>query len=290
MRRLALACFGVFVLTPGVAAAQAQNPAAPPAANAAQAPRLVNMAPAPDYDYVQQAGSLAFDGQTMTLSNLAPATIYFSDRPYRISGQVDNATFATFWDTPNGQFVGDPPNAAITVMGANMQGKPPIVVELNSAELDGSDMIYGVRVLSGELPSSASNVALFVDRGERPRRFGSAGGVHRANVGRFNAGGYHPYHPYHPYRPYQHHPLPGPYCYHDPQAPECHRHPYRPYPPYHPYYPYYPGAFAAGAVTGAAIASANQPVYVYPIPVGPLPPNCYINSTHTEMICSVPLN
>ena len=78
--------------------------------------------------------------------------------------------------------------------------------------------------------------------------------------------------------PYPHHPVPGPYCYHAPQSPECH---------------YHPGAaYAAGVATGAAVASASRPppVYVYPIPSGQLPPNCYINSSHTEMICSVPIN
>lgn len=244
----------LLALAPGIAVAQ--TPPVP-----------VSIDPAPDFDYIQQAASMAFDGTTLTLSGLAPSTIYFSDRPYRETGQVDTATFLALWDK-DGSFAGDPPNAAVTALSApNAQ---PAVVELSSPELEGDDLKYSVKVLSGELPASASDIALFVDRGSRPRRTSYKGSV---------KGTYYPVQP-----------LPGPYCYHDPQAPECHYHPYHPY--YPPYRPYYPGAYAAGVATGAAIASANQPqpvYYIYPIPTGQLPPNCYINSTHTEMVCTVPL-
>jgi hypothetical protein len=243
----------LLALTPGLAAAQSPEP--------------VNIDPAPGFDYIQQAASMAFDGETLTLSGLAPSTIYFSDRPYRETGQVDTQSFLNLWDA-GGTFADDPPNAAITVLSS--PDAQPTVVELTTASLDGSDLKYGVKVISGDLPDSASDVAIFVDHGTRPRRTSHKGSV---------KGTYYPTHP-----------VPGPYCYHDPQAPECHYHPYHPY--YPPYRPYYPGAYAAGVATGAAIASSNQPqpvYYVYPIPQGQLPPNCYINSTHTEMICTVPL-
>lgn len=255
--RISLAV-GALVLALGPGAAVAQNPPVP-----------VSIEPAPGFDYIQQAASMTFDGETLTLSGLAPSTIYFSDRPYRETGQVDTATFLELW-ADGGTFADDPPNAAITVQSS--PDSQPAIVELTTASLDGSDLKYGVKVTSGDLPASASDIAIFIDHGTRPRRAHYAGGVR---------GTYYPAHP-----------LPGPYCYHDPQARECHYHPYHPYyPPYGPYY--HPGAaYAAGVATGAAIASANQPqpvYYVYPIPTGQLPPNCYINSTHTEMICKVPL-
>lgn len=221
----------------------------------------VNQPPpaAPSYEYVQQATSLQYDGETLTLQGVAPSTIFFSDHPYRLTGQVDIATFANLWSVPHGPFAQDPPNAAISVLGQT--GVSPAIVELTSAAADGASIKYGVKILSGEIPASAQNVALFVDHGPRP---------------------YYPYHP-----------VPGPYCYHAPQAPECHYRPYHPYHPYHPYYPYpyyHPGAaFAAGAVVGAAAASKPTTVYVYPLPSGPLPAQCHINSAHTRMICSVPL-
>ena len=173
-----------------------------------------------------------------------------------------------------------PPNAAISVLGETDEA--PAIVELTSAQMDGTSLKYGIKVLSGKLPESAQNVAVFVDHGPHPHGHPVSG--HQVR--------YYPYGPYHPYHPY--HPVPGPYCYHAPQDPECHYHPYHPYPPYPPYPPYYPGAaFATGAIVGAAAASANQQpqqVYIYPIPAsGVIPAHCYINSNHTRMICSVPL-
>ncbi|MEJ8571035.1 hypothetical protein [Microbaculum marinum] len=231
----------------------------------------------PTYEYIQQAASMSYDGQTLTLEGLAPATIFFSDRPYRLIGQVDTGTFASLWDEPDGTFRTDPPNAAVTVLGS--ADTEPAIVELTTATVEGSTVRYGVKVLSGELPDGGQDVAVFIDHGPGFAHFG--GGGYRP--------AYHPgYHPYHPYYPPYH---PG-------------YHPYHPYyPPYHPYYPppYYPhynsGAAVAagvGALAGAAIgaAAASQPtqVYTYPVPTGSVPANCYLNSSHTRMICSVPLS
>lgn len=237
-------------------------------------------APPPAYDFVQQAGEMTFDGSNLTLTDANTGVLFFSDRPYRLGGQVSNEDFAEYWQKPDG-FEGDPPNAVVSVLSEI--GKAPALVELTSARTDGSSVVYGVKVLRGELAESAKGVALFIDRSSRPPR-----GAHHGTTATAQGGvGFEPY---------------GPYCYHAPQDPRCRawHHPYHPYyppyPPYHPYPPYgpyyHPGAaYAAGVATGAAIANANKPpvYYYYPIPTGPLPANCWINSQHTQMVCSVPL-
>jgi F0F1-type ATP synthase membrane subunit c/vacuolar-type H+-ATPase subunit K len=233
--------------------------------------------PPPTYDFVQQAGEMKFDGKTMTLTGTDAGVLFFSDRPYRVGGQLSNKDFAGFWEVEDG-FKGDPPNAVVSILSET--GKVPALVELTSAKTEGSSMVYGVKVLRGELPESAKGVALFIDRSSRPHHHGATSTA-PGSVG---------------FEPY------GPYCYHAPQDPRCRawHHPYHPYhpyyppyyPPYPPYGPYYhPGAYAAGVATGAAIASAaRQPTYYYyPIPTGPLPPNCWINSQHTQMVCTVQL-
>lgn len=235
--------------------------------------------PPPTYDFVQQAGEMSFDGTSLTLTDANTGVLYFSDRPYRVGGQISNADFSGFWDTDDG-FKGNPPNAVVSVL--SQTDKAPALVELTSAKTDGSSVVYGVKVLRGELPDSAKGVALFIDRSARPHNR-----HHGKTATAPGSVGFEPY---------------GPYCYHSPQDPRCrawhhpyhpYYPPYRPYPPYPPYGPYYhPGAaYAAGVATGAAIANANQqPVYYYyPIPTGPLPPNCWINSQHTQMVCTVKL-
>ncbi|MEM8743023.1 MAG: hypothetical protein AAGF14_00135 [Pseudomonadota bacterium] len=275
-----LAAVGLLLIgTAGVSAQQTQEAAKP-------APAPVKLQTGPTYEYVQQAASMKFDGKTLTLSGVAPSTIFFSDAPYRLAGAVDLKTFTGLWDG-NGPFAGSPPNAALSVLGKT--GEAPAVIELTSAKADGNGITYGVKTISGKLPESAENVSLFIDH---------VHGYIGPRAGAFRIGNTHVGYVRHPYHPY--HPLPGPYCYHAPQAPECHYlHPYHPIHPYYPYYrpyyhPYHPaavaGAAAAGAAVGAAVASQPQPVtYVYPIPTGPLPANCYINSSHTRMICSVPI-
>lgn len=236
--------------------------------------------PPPTYDFVQQAGEMSYDGTSLTLSDANTGVLFFSDRPYRVGGQISNADFADYWNSDDG-FKGDPPNAVVSVLSET--GKAPALVELTSAKSDGSSMVYGVTVLRGDLPETAKGVALFIDRSARQphHHHGRATATAPGSVG---------------FEPY------GPYCYHAPQDPRCRawHHPYHPYhpyyPPYRPYYPpygpyYHPGAYAAGVATGAAIANAaNQPTYYYyPIPTGPLPPNCWINSQHTQMVCTVKL-
>ncbi|WP_156958969.1 hypothetical protein [Labrenzia sp. DG1229] len=254
----------------GIGVVQAQN--AQPAA--------ADPTPPPTYDFVQQAGEMSYDGSSLTLSDANTGVLFFSDRPYRVGGQISNSDFAGYWDADNG-FKGDPPNAVVSVLSKT--DKAPALVELTSAKMEGSSVVYGVKVLRGDLPESAKGVALFIDRSARQPhlRHGQTTAKAPGSVG---------------FEPY------GPYCYHAPQDPRCRawHHPYHPYhpyyPPYHPYYPphgpyYHPGAYAAGVATGAAIANASkQPTYYYyPIPTGALPPNCWINSQHTQMVCTVPL-
>lgn len=236
--------------------------------------------PPPAYDFVQQAGSMNYDGGEITLRDASAGVIYFSERPYRIGGQLSNADFASFWDSDQG-FKLDPPNAVVSIL--ENVGQAPAVVELTSARMDGEDIVYGVTVLRGDLPESANGVALFIDRAELLHRNAQAA-PHQAGAAPpppHGGAGFNPY---------------GPYCYHAPQDPRCQAwhhpyHPYHPYPPPHgPYY--HPGAaYAAGVATGAAIANSNQPpvYYYYPLPTGPMPANCWINSQHTQMVCSVPL-
>ncbi|MTH97671.1 hypothetical protein [Roseibium sp. RKSG952] len=297
MKSLTVLCIAAGVgFLPSLAAAQETVPA-----NA-------NPTPPPTYDYVQQAAGMTYDGQSsMTLTGAAPTILYFSDRPYRVAGQLSKEAFADFWTAPEG-FGDQPPNAVVSILGQT--DKAPAFIELMSSKVDGENVSYTMRVLRGELPASAQNIALFIDQGPGPSGGHGGGGESRGGAESHHHGGHphnQPVHHAHPYphthaAPYYHHqgyhgfwPY-GPYCAHAPQDPQCRawHQPYHPYHPYNPYYPryYYPGAaYAAGVATGAAVAHSAQPTYYYyPLPNGPLPQNCYVNSTHTQMVCTVPLN
>lgn len=114
------------------------------------------------YLFVQQAGSLTYADGKLTLADLSPSTLFFTDRPERKAGNMTNEAFAALWSEDSGNgFKTDPPNAAITIAGS--ETVDPVVVELLSAEMSGSDLTYSVRAVSGELPADAKDVALFVD-------------------------------------------------------------------------------------------------------------------------------
>lgn len=127
---------------------------------AAEEPKTETAAPV-ELMFVQQAAGMKYDGKTLTLEGIAPATIFFSDRPQRISGHLTRAQFVDLWNKTKDSFAADPPNAALSIV--TDKEAPPVVVELTSIAEAGDSLSYGVRVLEGTLPESAGAVALFID-------------------------------------------------------------------------------------------------------------------------------
>ncbi|WP_244327790.1 hypothetical protein [Roseibium sp. RKSG952] len=236
MKKIAVICMAaVLGLAPVVANAQAV-PAAPTGADGT---------PAPSYDYVQQASGMTFDGNsTLTLTGAAPNVSYFSNRPYRVSGKVNEADFVKMWQAPAG-FKNDPPNAALSVPGNS--GQSPAVLELLSSKVDGSNVVYKVKVVDGNVPSSAKNVSMFVDQGFQPVP------THIIRQGPP---------PHGPGRG----PGPGPNAGAAVAAGIA--------------------GLATGAIIASAAnpAPAPAPVYTYSTPVQQ---GCYLNSTHTAVVCPV---
>lgn len=112
--------------------------------------------------FVQQAAGMKYDGKTLTLEGVAPAAIFFSDRPQRLTGHLTQKQFVELWnDSQKDSFEKDPPNAALSV--ATGEDKPPVIVEVKGASLSGDSLAFEVNVLEGELPATGGAVALFVD-------------------------------------------------------------------------------------------------------------------------------
>lgn len=111
--------------------------------------------------FAQTAKRMTYDGDTMTLEGPAPATLFFADRPQRLSGHFTNAEFVELWKFGEKSFAADPPNAALAML--EEPDKAPVVVELKSVELVGDALQYKIRVLDGELPAETGSVGLFID-------------------------------------------------------------------------------------------------------------------------------
>ncbi len=139
--------------------------------------------------FTQTAKGMTYDGETMTLSNLAPATVYFADRPNRLVGVLSHQAFVDIWNQGKDSFAADPPNAAVAML--DNSGHAPVVVELQGVEIDGETLKYKVRILDGELPAEASAVSLFIDGFGGGGHGGGFGGGHGGGFGGGHGGGIH---------------------------------------------------------------------------------------------------
>ena len=71
-----------------------------------------------DFLFVQTAKSMSFDKSTnkLTLEGVSSTTLFFTDRPERIAGNMKTTSFIPFWSTGKDSFLKDPPNADISTV------------------------------------------------------------------------------------------------------------------------------------------------------------------------------
>lgn len=121
----------------------------------------------PGFLFVQTARRMRFDQQTglLALEDVAPVTLFFSDRPERIAGNMETARFPAFWGEGSegfqDSFRADPPNADISILqdGRLVQA----VVELHDPMLEGDTLTYRAEVLDGPVPEAGDDVSVFID-------------------------------------------------------------------------------------------------------------------------------
>jgi hypothetical protein len=116
-----------------------------------------------DFLFVQTAKGMSVDKSTnkLTLEGVSSTTLFFSDRPERIAGNMKTAAFVPFWSTGKDSFLSDPPNADISVLEGDKLRQ--IVVVLQAPALKGDTLTYTVKVLQGDMPAKGSDVSVFID-------------------------------------------------------------------------------------------------------------------------------
>ena len=92
-------------------------------------------------------------------------SIVFADRPVRAAGHVTTAQLIQQWDEGADNFIKDPPNATVSVLGGDGSKVGDAVVTLMSPKLEGGDLTFKVSVLEGSLAGASGPAALFIDRG-----------------------------------------------------------------------------------------------------------------------------
>jgi len=116
-----------------------------------------------DFLFVQTAKGIVFDKSTnkLTLQGVSPITIFFSDRPERIAGNMKTLSFVPFWSTGKNSFLSDPPNADISILEGDKLRQ--VVAVLQDPVLEGDKLTYTIKVLKGEMPANGEDVSVFID-------------------------------------------------------------------------------------------------------------------------------
>lgn len=129
---------------------------------------------------VMNADGAILDGGTLTLKNVATNSIVFADRPVRAAGHALTSTLLDEWnpDYPDG-FAGNPPNATVSVFGETEDAIHDAVVVLSAPKMEGSDLVFAVDVLEGDLTGASGPAAVFIDIIGRPLTPVSYAGVAR---------------------------------------------------------------------------------------------------------------
>jgi hypothetical protein len=114
--------------------------------------------------FVQNAKSMTYDKAKgkLTLRGVSPVTIFFSDRPERVAGNMLTTGFVPFWSEGKDSFSKDPPNANLSILEKD-KALADVVVTLRSPALKGEDLTYDVNVLEGDMPAKGGPVSLFID-------------------------------------------------------------------------------------------------------------------------------
>jgi len=127
--------------------------------------------------FVQTSHGMTYGDGRLILHTLAPTTLFFSDRPDRVTGHISSQEFVDTWDKGPDNFASNPPNAVLSIFHTDMVSD--IVVELTEPTLTGNQLSYTVTILDGEMPAEGGPSALFIDVIGRPLSPVSAAGMHR---------------------------------------------------------------------------------------------------------------
>jgi len=127
--------------------------------------------------FVQSAHGAELSDGKLRLKNVSPSTVFFSDRPERITGHEPTEDFVSNWGEGDDSFKSNPPNATLSIVtGAEPQ---EIVLVLKSPKLDKGDLLYDVEVLDGSKKVTGGASSLFIDTIGRPMSPMSVAGVKR---------------------------------------------------------------------------------------------------------------
>jgi len=172
---------GIFVaatMVCGMGAALAQNAPAPSSMKTIGAPAAAAKPEIVPSLFVLNSRGATLQGDTLTLTGVAPGTIIFADRPVRSAGHQPTADVIADWGSGDDSFAKNPPNATVSVFSKDGSVKDAVVV-LKNPKLEGDKLTFNVQTLEGDLTGGDGAAAIFIDIIGRPLTPMSFAGVGR---------------------------------------------------------------------------------------------------------------
>jgi hypothetical protein len=115
------------------------------------------------------------DWYTLTLANVNPDVLWFTNRPNRMSGDVAMADFVKYWKEPtdNKNFVKDHPNADLIGVSGNTKVRGVFMLSKPNYDPQQQTLTYRVYHIAGagnfnDTITSLQHVALFIDNADCP--------------------------------------------------------------------------------------------------------------------------
>jgi hypothetical protein len=134
--------------------------------------------------FVQSAPDIAVSRDQLRLKSMNPLTLFFSDRPKRLAGHYKLDEWQKLWTEGRDSFLKDHPNAVLSVFEPGKEDATDAVIELVDMRIEGSDLIYTIKVLKGTLPAAGGQSSLFIDVIGMPMTPTSFAGVERRDAWR----------------------------------------------------------------------------------------------------------
>jgi hypothetical protein len=117
--------------------------------------------------YVQSAAGVAYEDGRLSLKGIAPTTLFFLDRPGRVTGHIPMDDFLASWGEGDNSFADDPPNAVLSTFSQDVNDVV-VVLQAPVLERDGTQISYEIEILDGDMPASGGLSSLFIDVVGRP--------------------------------------------------------------------------------------------------------------------------
>ena len=163
------------------AAAVAQSAAAPSSLKTIGTPAAAPKTEIVPSLFVLNSRGATLQGDKLILTGVAPNSIIFADRPVRSAGHQLTADVIAEWGSGDDSFTKNPPNATLSVFGADGSVKDAVIV-LKNPKLEGDKLTFDIQTLEGDVAGAGGGAALFIDIIGRPFTPMSFAGVARRSA------------------------------------------------------------------------------------------------------------